>query len=262
MSKGVPILAIIQARMGSTRLPGKVLLPIIDGKGSLELMLERVSRSKTIDKIVVATTTNARDNPIEELCKRLSYACHRGSEDDVLDRYYEAAKAHGPADAIVRLTADCPLHDPEVIDAVVKEFQSKRPDYTSNVSPRTYPDGLDTEVFDWQALHDSWEVGKDQYFREHVTTFIRKHPDRFRIANVKALEDFSTHRWTLDRHEDLLFVKAVFQRFYKNNPAFGMQEVLAFEEARPEIRRVNEHIKRGDKAEDDQHLTVKTEGSE
>jgi spore coat polysaccharide biosynthesis protein SpsF (cytidylyltransferase family) len=240
------VLAIIQARMGSTRLPGKVLLPIVDNKGALELMLERVRRAKRLQKIVVATTTSPSDDRIVDLCKRLGYDCFRGSEVDVLDRYYRTALAFGSPEVIVRLTADCPLHDPVIIDKVVSQFLDSKVDYGSNVDPPTFPDGLDIEVFSFSVLEKVWKEARLKSEREHVTPYIRKHTDMFKIATVECEKDLSGHRWTLDEKEDYEFIKHIYKNLYKKNPAFGMEDVLELLERQPELEEINKHISRNE----------------
>lgn len=238
------VLAIIQARMGSTRLPGKVLMPMVDGKVALELMLERLLRAQTLDKIVVATTTSSVDDRIVHFCERLGYEYFRGSEEDVLDRYYCAFLAFGPAQAIVRLTGDCPLHDPVVIDKVVNRFLGSECEYVSNINPPTYPNGLDVEVFSFSALERVWKQAKLKSEREHVTAYLRKHLDVFKVSNVECERDLSDKRWTLDEKEDYEFTKHIYKNLYKKNPAFGMEEVLEFLEKHPKIEEINRHIPR------------------
>lgn len=240
------VLAIIQARMNSTRLPGKMLLPIINGKGALELMLERVSQAKMLGKVVVATTKSTSDDPLEELCKSIGYKFFRGSEDDVLDRYYQTALTFGSADVIVRLTGDCPLHDPVIIDDVVKCFLDSGVDYVSNTNPPTYPDGLDVGVFSFSVLEEAWQQARLKSEREHVTPYIRNHPEEFKILNVEYVEDLSGKRWTLDNREDYEFIKHIYNNLYKEKHIFGMEEILDFLKKRPEIEQINEHISRNE----------------
>src|SRR5436190_2821698 len=182
--------AIIQARMASTRLPGKVLADI-EGRPLLQEVIERVARAKTLDLVAIATSDTQPDDRIVEFCKDNRTAYFRGSLDDVLDRFKMAAAYFG-ADVIVRLTADCPLLDPEVIDKVVKVFQEEDCDYAANVIECTYPDGLDTEVFGYQALRRAWQEAQLKSEREHVTPYIRNHPEVFRLKNVKHPEDLSS----------------------------------------------------------------------
>jgi len=176
------IIAIIQARMGSSRFPGKTLADLA-GRPMLSRVVERVSQSRAIDKVVVATSIAVGDDPIAEFCAKEGVLCFRGSEDDVLDRFYRAAKEHG-ADVVVRITADCPLIDAAVIDRVVERFQSGDCDYASNVLHYTYPDGLDTEVFSMAALAEAWREAKKPSEREHVTPYLRW--GRRRVVNVES----------------------------------------------------------------------------
>jgi spore coat polysaccharide biosynthesis protein SpsF (cytidylyltransferase family) len=238
------VLAIVQARMDSTRLPGKMLLPIVDNKGALELMLERVRRAKMLERTIVATTTSPSDEPLVELCKRLDCEYFRGDESDVLDRYYRAALAFGHSEVIVRLTGDCPLHDPVVIDNLVRRFLDSDVDYVSNVAPPTFPDGLDTEVFSFSVLEKAWKEARLKSEREHVTSYIRKHSDRFKTMNIECEKDLSGRRWTLDEKEDYEFIKRIYGELYRRKPAFGMEEVLEFLAEHPELERINEHISR------------------
>lgn len=240
------VLAIIQARMSSTRLPGKVLLPIVDGKGALELMLERVCRAKTLHKIVVATTTSSCDDRIADLCEHLGYEYFRGSEEDVLDRYYQTALAFGPGRIIVRLTGDCPLHDPQVIDKVVESFVNSDADYASNIEPPTYPDGLDVEIFTFEALRKAWRNAKLSSEREHVTIYIRNHPELFSKKNVSYSKDCSKYRWTLDEESDYRLIKKIFTHFYHRNPCFTMQDILSFIKENPDIESINSGIQRNE----------------
>jgi spore coat polysaccharide biosynthesis protein SpsF (cytidylyltransferase family) len=244
--KNANVLAIIQARIDSTRLPGKVLLPIVDNKGALELMLERVHRARQLQKIVVATTTSPKDDRIVDLCKRLGYECFRGNEVDVLDRYYRAALAFGSPEVIVRLTGDCPLHDPVVIDKFVSCFLDSEVDYVSDADPPTFPDGLDTEVFSFSVLEKVWKEARLKSEREHVTSYIRKHADKFKMITVECEKDLSDHRWTLDEKEDYEFIKHIYKNLYKRKPAFGMEEILGFLARHPELEAINKHISRNE----------------
>jgi spore coat polysaccharide biosynthesis protein SpsF len=233
------IAAIVQARMASTRLPGKVLLDIVGSMPMLAVVLDRARRAGTVDEVIVATSDSTGDDPISDLCRRAGTRCFRGSEDDVLDRYYRAA-AWAKADVIVRLTADCPLLDPAVIDLVVSSFNAGTDDYVSNTLERTYPDGLDTEVFSFGALARAWSEAGLTSEREHVTPYIWKHPDRFRIRNVASPVDLSAHRWTVDTPQDLQLVRAVYERIQRT--VFGMADVVRLLETDPQIRALNAGI--------------------
>lgn len=238
--------AIIQVRMGSTRLPRKALLPIWEGRGALELLLARVRRSKAIDTLVVATTNLAEDDCLVRLCEEQGVRYFRGDAANVLDRYYQCAKKfelHGP---IVRLTGDCPLHDAEVIDGVIERFLQGGCDYVANTHPPTYPDGLDVEVFSFVALEKAWYGAKLGAEKEHVTYYIYTHPDQFRLDNVEYSEDLSEHRWTLDEPEDLDFIRAVYAELGGQGGGFGMQAVLSLLASRPELAELNRHIGRNE----------------
>lgn len=202
--------AIIQARMASTRLPNKVLADV-EGRPMLARVVSRVRAARRVDDVVVATSTNPQDDAVAAFCEAEGVACFRGSESDVLDRYYQAAGSVG-AELIVRITADCPLHDPAVIDAVVARFDPATTDYVSNAIERTFPDGLDTEAFSMAALERAWREAEWTSEREHVTSYIWKHPDRFRLAQVTQDRDLSGLRWTVDEPRDLAFVREVYRR--------------------------------------------------
>lgn len=229
--------AIIQARMGSTRLPNKVLAEIA-GQPMLGHVVRRVQQCQTVNQVVVATSVSPADDAIEQLCAEYGIACFRGSEDDVLDRYYQAAKACG-AEVVVRLTGDCPLIDPEVIDLVVRAFKQGRYDYVSNILRYTFPDGLDTEVFSFPALQQAWLEAKKPSEREHVTPYLR-HSGKFKVHNVISDVDLSPqgHRWTVDEPADLDFIRQVYRSFAPRTD-FGMQEVLELLQQRPELREIN-----------------------
>jgi len=233
------VVAIIQARMGSTRLYGKVLLDL-EGRTVLARAVRRVRRAALVDEVVVATTVAPADDPIVEECARLGVACFRGSEQDVLDRYHRAAAAH-KADVVVRVTADCPLIDPEVSDAVIYAFLHRRPDYASNVLRRTYPRGLDTEVMTAAALARAARHASESYQRTHVTPYIYQHPESFRLLSVTGIEDLSRHRWTVDSREDLEFVRAVYRRM-GDDDAFSWHDVCRLLAEEPTLADLNRHV--------------------
>jgi spore coat polysaccharide biosynthesis protein SpsF len=235
------IVAIVQARMGSTRLPGKVMCDLI-GRPLLVHEIERVLRSKRIGSVVIATTNLPGDNVIVQLCQDHGWQYFRGDEQDVLDRYYRAAQTSN-ADVIVRLTSDCPLIDPLVIDSVIDRFCRDYPhtDYASNVIPiRTYPRGLDTEIMTMEALERSWNDESDPTLREHVTQHIVKNPGKFRIALVTHDQDLSNLRWTVDTREDLMFVREVYAHFGHNS--FSWMDVLELVIQQPELSLINQDI--------------------
>ena len=233
--------AIVQARMGSTRLPGKVLQDLA-GEPILARVVNRTCRAKTLQEVVIATTTNTVDDVIVKLCEARGWSWFRGSEEDVLDRYYHAAKKY-QADFIVRITSDCPLIDPEVIDHVVQEFLERQPevDYASNTWPRrTFPRGLDTEVMRMDVLERAWREDRNPAWREHVTPYIYRNPDRFRIHNVVSPVDYSAMRWTVDTQEDLAFVRKIYDYF--GHDRFSWREVLKVLEEHPEWVEINRYV--------------------
>jgi len=234
--------AIVQARMGSTRLPGKVLQDLA-GEPMLARVVNRTCRAKTLQEVVIATTTNMVDDVIVKLCEARGWSWFRGSEEDVLDRYYRAAKKY-QADFIVRITSDCPLIDPEVIDQVVQEFLERQPevDYASNTWPRrTFPRGLDTEVMRMDVLERAWREDRNPAWREHVTPYIYRNPDRFRIHNVVSPVDYSAMRWTVDTQEDLAFVRQIYDYF--GHDRFSWREVLKVLEEHPEWVEINRGVR-------------------
>ncbi len=233
---------IVQARMTSTRLPGKVLKKVLN-KSLLEYQVERLRRVKYADEIVIATTINETDQPIVDLCRHLSVPCFRGSEQDVLSRYHAAAREH-QAEAIVRITSDCPLIDPQVTDRVVQFYLEHRPtyDYVSNSLERTYPRGMDTEVFSVKALKEAFAEATEQSDREHVTPFIHRQTDRYRLANIAHTENQSHHRWTVDTPEDFELVKNITSALYPANPLFSLQDCLNLLQKHPEWKEINDHV--------------------
>ncbi|WP_239618840.1 glycosyltransferase family protein [Cohnella mopanensis] len=203
------VVAIVQARMGSSRLPGKILRSL-DGVTVLELIHKRLSQCRSLHEIVVATSCSEKDDAVEEEMKRLNIPVYRGDENDVLDRYYRVASIT-QAEAIVRITGDCPLIDPGIVDAVVGKYIDRQPslDYVSNIHPPTFPDGLDVEVFSFEALERAWKETSNRFDREHVTPFIHGHPEWFPSANLSAPQDYSGLRWTLDEQKDYEFLLAL-----------------------------------------------------
>jgi spore coat polysaccharide biosynthesis protein SpsF len=234
------IAIIIQARMGSTRLPGKVLKEIM-GKPMLWHVITRAKTCKTADKVIVATTRNPADKPIVKLSEQLGAGYYAGSETDVLDRYYRAAVKY-KVEVIVRITADCPLLDPRVVDTVVRRYQSSDYDYVSNTLKRSYPDGLDVEVFSFAALNRAWREAELLSEREHVTPYLWKNPDKFRLANVKRTNNLSALRFTVDEESDLEFVKQVYEHLYEEQGFFSTNDVLRLLNTNPGLQRINQGI--------------------
>ncbi|OGO15457.1 MAG: hypothetical protein A2Y93_11985 [Chloroflexi bacterium RBG_13_68_17] len=246
------ILAIIQARMGSTRLPGKILADI-GGKPMLCRVVERARRAACLDGVLVATTTRAEDDAVEWLCRERGYVCTRGHPTDVLDRYYQAAR-QAAADVVVRLTADCPMIDPAVIDQVVGAFLAADPpvDFAANRLPddRTFPIGLDTEVCTFAALARAWSEAGEPYQREHVMPYLYEAPGRFRIFLVRSARDHSHLRWTVDTAEDLELARRIYAHFGGRDD-FTWGEVLALVEREPSLAAINAHVQQrtlGDQA--------------
>ncbi len=234
-----PVVAIIQARMGSSRLPGKSLAEI-EGRPMLWHVIQRVKRASLIDRVVVATSTAPADDAIQEMCRENDVPCYRGSENDVLDRFYGAARGE-KASQVVRITADCPLIDPEVIDRVVRRFQRGDLDYASNAMVRSYPDGLDTEIFSFSALERAWHEASKASEREHVTPYLRS--EKFRTANVEndSTYLYQHYRWTVDEAQDLEFIRAVYKAF-RGQESFGMKDVLELIEKNPGLEKMNSDI--------------------
>lgn len=238
------IMAFIQARTSSTRFPGKVLKPIL-GKEMLALEVERIRACQTIDRVAIVTSMSPEDQQIVELGKRADVDVFCGSLENVLDRFYRAALKFKP-DHIVRLTGDCPLIDANVVDGMVRLYLEKKCDYGTNCTPPTYPDGLDAEIFTFQALKEAHEEAVLPSHLEHVTLFIESHPERFKTVNLSHGEDLSGLRWTVDEPEDFEFVKHVFERLYPSKPQFDMGDVLALLKARPELALLNQRFIRNE----------------
>jgi len=236
--------AIIQGRMASSRLPGKILLDIA-GKPMLAHVVERARRAKTVDQVVVATTTQPEDDAVEEYCRLNAIAVSRGSLQDVLDRFYQAALVFH-ADTVVRLTADCPLLDAQVLDHTVEEFLRTGVDFGCNRLPpplkRTYPIGLDVEVCTFQALERAWKEAKEPHEREHVMPYLYDTPGRFKILRVDYEKDFGDMRWTVDTHEDLELVRQVFARLAQT-PDFTWLDVVDLFEREPQLALINSQVK-------------------
>jgi glutamate-1-semialdehyde 2,1-aminomutase len=234
--------AIVQARMGSSRFPNKVMSPIGDTP-MIGVLLQRLSESRSVDMIVLATSLDPRNESLADYVRGLGFAVYQGSEDDVLDRYYHAAVGVG-ATVIVRITGDCPLVDPEVVDKVCAGFADSSVDYASNIDPPTYPDGLDVEVFSFEALATAWREARSPAEREHVTPFLRE-SDRFKRASLPWESDRSGERWTVDLPVDLEVVNGIFEHFRPRRD-FGWREVLDLRDDRPEWFTVNQHLIRNE----------------
>jgi spore coat polysaccharide biosynthesis protein SpsF len=256
---------IVQARMTSTRLPGKILKKVLD-RPLLDFQIERLKRVASADQIVIATTTNGTDDQVAGLCRELGVSCFRGPEEDVLARYYGAAKESG-AEAIVRITADCPVIDPVISGAAIDFFLTNGHQY-DYVRLDGYPRGLDTEVFPFAVLEECWKEAAAQPEREHVTPFIYNHPERYRIKRLLcpragsgylpmslraersnlSLEniqenDFSHHRWTVDTPEDFELIRRIIEELYPTKPEFDMADILTVLEKYPEWKAINAQVR-------------------
>ena len=226
--------------MGATRLPGKMTKKI-GGKPALLHVIERVNKIKGCDAIILATTDNKRDDVLEKIVKRANILVYRGSENDVLDRYYQAAKLF-ELDIIVRITGDCPFLDPKITKDCIDVYMKGNYDYVSNCHPPFLPDGLDTEVCSFVALEKIWLNAKLPIEREHVFTYIFNNPKKFKIFNVSYEKDLSHLRLTLDEQADLLLLRKVYKKLYKKNPNFGLTEIERLFEAEPELLNVNSDV--------------------
>jgi spore coat polysaccharide biosynthesis protein SpsF len=235
--------ATIEARMTSSRLPGKVLAPL-GGKPALEVMVERLRKVPAIDQIVIATTSNETDNPVQELAERLGIGFWRGSEDDVLQRVLDAATAHD-ADVIVEFTGDCPLIDPEIAGQVIDTYRNAGVDYVSNVMTRSFPMGMETQVFARRILEDVARRTQDKVDHEHVSLYIYRNPQLYSLRNVEAPAALTRPdlRLTLDTKEDLTVISSVYEALSKRSPSFSLSEMLAFLDANPAISAINSAVK-------------------
>jgi spore coat polysaccharide biosynthesis protein SpsF len=236
------ILIVIQARKGSTRLPGKIMMPLAD-KPLLYRMFERVMSAKIPKSIVIATTTDSIDDEVEDLCIEYGMNFFRGHPTDLLDRHYKAALNFN-ARHVAKIPSDCPLICPEVIDRVGEYYHNNlfRYDYVSNLHPATYPDGHDVEIMPFEILETAWKEATKDFEREHATPFIWEHPDRFRIGNVEwetGLDFSLSHRMTIDYPEDYEFIKAVYDELYDENRIFSLCDIMMLLEKKPELMKIN-----------------------
>lgn len=234
------VVAIVQARMESTRLPGKVLADLA-GRTMLARVVRRVRRAALVDRVAVATSDAPEDDVVAAECRRLAVPCFHGSENDVLDRYRRAAGAFS-ADVVVRVTADCPMIDPGVIDLAIAAFLRARPDYASNTLRRTWPRGLDTEVTTAAALDRAWREATEDYQRVHVMPYFYQNPDRFGLLSVTGPHDLGDWRWTVDTPEDLEFARAIFGRLGPGD-GFSWRDVRRLVTAEPSLADINRHVR-------------------
>jgi len=237
------IVTVIQARTGSTRLPNKVLRPLA-GKPLLARMVERVLAARLAGTVVVATTTNASDDPIVALCAQEGFACYRGDANDLLDRHYRAGLLYDAA-TVIKIPSDCPLIDPRVIDRVIGYYLEHPSafDFVSNLHPSTYPDGNDVEIMTMSALATAWREAVRPLEREHTTPYLWENPDRFRVGNVvweTGLDYSMSHRWTIDYEADYQFIAAVYDTLYPRDPLFSLEDVLRLTAAHPEVEALNQ----------------------
>jgi spore coat polysaccharide biosynthesis protein SpsF len=236
----VIIVAIIQARMGSTRLPGKVMKEL-QGKSVLQHVIDRVSKVNALNEIIIATTKHPIDDVIVDEALKAGATVYRGSEEDVLSRYYEAAlESH--ADIIIRITSDCPLIDPILLSEILEFYRHNKYDYVSNTLRRTYPRGLDVEVFSFSSLKKACDEAQHSEYREHVTPYIYNNSETFKIHDFSSRENFSQYRWTLDTIEDWILIKEIYDALYKNNEVFSWKEAVELMEQKPYLTEINAHV--------------------
>jgi len=236
------IVIIVQARMGSTRLPGKILKEVL-GRPLLEYLLERLKRVENANEICVATTIKEQEQPILDVCSRMSVKTFRGSEEDVLERYFLAAQDF-KADAIVRVTSDCPLIDPLEIDKLIKYYleNSKSYDFIADGPERSYPMGMGAEIFSFEALKKAHENAKTQPEREHVTPYICWQPQLFRLGYISYREDQSDHRWTLDTPKDYELISKIIENLYPTNLEFTIEDIFDLINKNPQWKNINSHV--------------------
>ena len=236
---------VVQARMSSSRLPKKVLLPIL-GESLLYRMVERLQQIKHKASIVIATSENPEDDVIEEFCQAKNITCFRGSLNNLLDRHYQVGVLTN-ADIVIKIPSDCPLIDPRIVDKVLDFYVENegKYDFVSNLHPATYPDGNDVEIMTFEALKKAWQEATRPLELEHTTPYFWENPDKFRLANVTwetGLDYSMSHRFTIDYYEDYLFIKRVFEELYPQNPAFSLEDILLLLEEKPEIYAINQHF--------------------
>lgn len=238
------IVAIIQARTGSTRLPGKIFKELC-GRPILWHVVNRLSHSKLLNKIVVATTTLPEDDLVEKFCVENNILFSRGSSEDVLSRYYEAAKKFD-SDIIIRITSDCPVIDPQILDKMTEVFaainRTERLDYMSNFIQRTFPRGLDAEIFTFNVLRKTFNEAKLQYEREHVTPYIYQHPQIFTLKNFSCEKDYSFHRWTIDTLEDFKLIEIIYNELFYKKEIFLFEDILKLFDENPKLININKNI--------------------
>lgn len=234
--------AIVQARVNSTRLPNKIFLDIV-GKPLIEHIINRLSASKKINKIIIATSMNPMDDKLENWCKLKNLYCFRGSENNVLERFYFASKEFNSS-IIVRITADDPFKDPQIIDEVIEMLQRYSLDFAYNNNPPSFPEGLDTEVFTFDALEKAYLNSTDVFEHEHVTQYFYRHPELFKQKNLNYSQDISYLRWTIDREEDLKMARIVYKYLYSKNNIFLFNDILDLIDKNPWIAEINSKVEK------------------
>jgi len=238
------IVAIVQARMSSSRFPGKVLKPL-SGVPVLSHVFNQLSFSRKLDDIVLTTSNDTSDDQLQQWAEENNRNFFRGDLDNVLNRFYETSLKY-KADVIVRITGDCPLIDPSIVDKVILGFFDGDYDYYSNANPPTFPDGLDTEVFSFPTLETAYRKAKLKSEQEHVTPYIRNHPELFKIGNLVSEVNFEKHRWTLDNQEDYEFLSKIFESLYKPNSFISWGKVISFLKKNKDLQKINAHIERNE----------------
>ena len=237
------ILAILQARCSSKRLPNKVMMDIL-GKPMIQHQIERIALSKKIDQLVIATSNQSEDNLLVEMCENINVNVYRGKLDDVLDRFYQSAKRYN-ADVVIRLTGDCPLIDPVLIDKVIEKHLIDKNDYTSNLDPESFPDGLDVEVFNFSILEEAWRYAVSLTDREHVTIYIRNKKNIKKGTLISEI-DYSTMRWTVDEARDFEFVSEIYSQLSDKGNMFSSQDIYELLGKNPELQNINSEIQRNE----------------
>ena len=237
------VVAILQARCSSTRLPNKVLKLVL-GKPMLQWQIERIQRCKLLSNLIIATSNKNSDRALVELCKSINVDYFTGDLNNVLDRFYQAALL-SKADIVVRLTGDCPLIDADIIDAVIATHLEEKNDYTSNIDPETFPDGLDVEVMNFSALKDAWLNAGQNFELEHVTPYIRNNLN-FKKGSYISEKDYSEYRWTVDEPQDFEFVSRVYSILGNQGQYFGASEIYKLLKDQPELLVINSNIKRNE----------------
>lgn len=242
------IVGIIQARMGSTRLPGKVMKEV-NGKSLLEYQIERLKEVQLIDDIIIATTTRKNDDCIVDFCEKQNITVHRGSEENVLERYYFAA-TESNANLVVRMTSDCPLIDPAIVDKMIMYYLTNDFDYVSNTIIRSYPRGMDAEIFSYVTLKEAYSYAEKDYEKEHVTPYIYLNPEKYRIGQMINEKNSSQYRLTVDVPEDFVLISTLIETLYIKNKMFDLDMILKEMNEKPYLSKINGHVKQkalGDK---------------